>query len=106
MTHISLIQDLKSIKPKIDKLLEYETKKGGLRSLSGMFKSLRKLPEIDSVGDYPFLNFLLRNVALNFPGRIWSRNQVYVALKFCRFWEEEGRKQAYIPKEWEKYIKK
>jgi len=101
-------QNLSSIDLKLDRILRYKKNKPNIRietSLSGIFKALRRDHRISYFGDYPLLNYILRNCHYKFPGHKWSKAQMYQALKFCRFWEEEGKSEATIPEVWKQYIK-
>ncbi|MBD3362878.1 hypothetical protein GF362_04105 [Candidatus Dojkabacteria bacterium] len=95
------IQSLNSIVPILEKLLSSNPN----RSLSGIFKSLRKQPRIDLIGDYPLLSFIIRYGHSRTPQYLWNRNQVLRAVRISEFYKDEGRKQAYVSKEWNKFLK-
>jgi len=100
------LQILESVRPVLYRLLR-TSEAGGIvtRSLSGLFKALRREQRISLIGDYPIISWLLRETRKKFPSHKWSKAQMYHALNFCRFWEEEGRKKKYIPHEWLRYVK-
>lgn len=105
---MEVTQSLESIDKKLYRLLRYKRNIKDIKiasSLSGIFKALRKDSRISNIGDYPILSYTLRKCSEKFPGHKWSKAQMYRAFKFCRFWEEEGKKEAYIPKEWNLYVK-
>lgn len=72
------------------------------RSLSGVFKALRREQRINLIGDYPLLSFIIHYGYSRTPRYKWSRFQMLYAIRISGFYKDEGRKQAYIPKEWEK----
>lgn len=93
-------QSLSSIKDK----LEYLFKTNPNRSLSGTFKALRREQRIDLISDCILIGFILRYGYSRTPKYVWNRNQVLRAIRISGFYKDEGRKHAYVPKEWEKYI--
>lgn len=95
-----MYQSLETISEKIKKLLNSNPR----RSLSGIFKRLRKEQKISLIGNYPLLSFILRTAHLNLPQLHWSQNQMVSAIRVTGFYKEEGRKNIYIPKEWRKYL--
>lgn len=98
---LDAIQTLESAMPKLEKLLSSNSN----RSLSGVFKALRKLSSINLVSDYLLLYFILKYGYYRTPQFVWKRSQVLRAVKVAGFYLDEGRKQAYIPKEWEQFLK-
>jgi hypothetical protein len=66
--------------------------------LSKIYTHIRNLKEYDLIGDYLILAHILEVCGI----KRWKRNQM---LNACRKTElEPDRKQAYIPKQWEKFI--
>jgi len=76
------------------------------RSLSGLFKYFRKQQKLNLIGDYPILAFIISYSYCMNPSRQWNRSQVLRAVRCSGFYREEGKKDAYIPVEWKKYLKK
>jgi len=95
------IQSLESIKNNLEWLMSTNSN----RSLSGIFKSLRKQRRIDLIGDYPLLSCILDYGYSRSPKYVWNRNKILRAVRISKFYQDEGRKHAYIPDEWERYIK-
>lgn len=94
------IQDLVSIKETLD----YLWRTNPHRSFSGTFKYIRKIKKIDLFSDYLILAFILKYGFHQHPKQQWSRSQVLRAIRISKFYLDEDRKNAYIPKEWEKYL--
>lgn len=94
--------NLQVITQKLDKLVSSNSN----RSLSGIFKALRKDQRIRLIGDYPILSFILRFCYYRAPQIVWNRQQILRAINTSGFYLEEGRKHAYIPREWEKYVQR
>lgn len=95
------IQSLETIKSNLDRLLSSNPR----RSLSGVFKALRKDSRVSLIGDYLLLAFILNYGYFRSPQYKWTRSQVLYAVRISGFYKDEGRKQAYIPDEWRIYIK-
>lgn len=96
------IQDLNTVRTSLDSLLSTNLN----RSFSGVFKHIRRLKRIDMIGDYPVMTFILTEGSNRYPPKKWSRTQVLRAIRYSKFFLDEDRKSAYIPKEWEKYLEK
>lgn len=94
------IQDLVTIKDTLDYLWRTNPR----RSFSGTFKYIRKIKKIDLFSDYLILAFILSYGFHRHPKQQWSRSQVLRAIRVSKFYLDEDRKNAYIPKEWEKYL--
>lgn len=101
MTDLKQLEDLESAMPKLEQLLSTNPN----RSLSGVFKDLRKLKSIN-LNDYMLLYFIIKYGYYRSPQFVWKRSQVLRAVKVSGFYLDEGRKEAHIPKEWEQYLKK
>ncbi len=98
---LGAVQSLESAMPKLEYLLSSNPN----RSLSGVFKALRKLSSINLIGDYLLLYFIIKYGFYRSPQFVWNRSQVLRAVRVSGFYLDEGRKQAYIPTEWEEFIK-
>lgn len=88
---------------------EYLRKHSGYlnnKSLSGMYKNLRKRESISYIGDYPLLSFVLRKLCTFSPKHRWSKGQLLRVIHESKFFKDEGLKHAYIPQEWKIYLKK
>lgn len=94
------VQTLDSIAPQLDKLLNNKN-----RSLSGIFKALRREKKIDCIADYLLLNFVLSRAILRYKTPLWERNKILRAIRFTSLAEDEGKKYIPLPQEWEKYVK-
>jgi hypothetical protein len=94
-------QNINSIDPKLDSLLSSNPN----RSLSGIFKALRKEKRINLLGNYPLLSYIISYGYSRSPQYVWNRNQILRAVRISGFYKEEEKRHAYIPKEWERYIK-
>lgn len=97
---LDAVQTLDIAVPKLERLLDTNSN----RSLSGVFKALRRIKSINLIGDYLLLHFILKYAFHRSPQIVWNRSQVLRAVRVSGFYFDEGRKQAYIPKEWEEYI--
>lgn len=56
------------------------------RSLSGVFKAMRRLDKIDQIGDFPLFWFILNYGADRTPCYNWNEFQVRHALKLTDFY--------------------
>lgn len=95
------IQNLSSIKSTLD----YLWRSNPHRSFSGIFKYIRKLKTVDLISDYLIMAFILSSGFYRHPSQRWNRNQILRAIRLSKFYLDEDKKSAYIPEEWEKYLK-
>ncbi len=75
------------------------------KSLSGIYKHLRKKASISNVGDYPLLSYILRTLHKHSPMHQWNKYQLLRVIHESKFYKDEGLKHAYIPQEWKIYVK-
>ena len=94
-------QSLDSLIPNLERCL----KSNPNRSLSGVFKALRKDERISLIGYYPLLSFIIHYGHSRSPQYHWTRSQIMRAVKVSGFYRDEERKQAYFPKEWSEYVR-
>lgn len=95
------IQTLDSIEPQIETLMR--TNKN--RSLSGIYKACRRLEKVSSSGNYLLLNKILKYGHSRNPQYNWSRKKIVRAVKISGFYQDEEKLHAYLPPEWEKFVK-
>lgn len=96
------MQNLNSIETDIEKLMTSRP----TRSLSGIFKAIRRLRKISLAGDYLLLNKILSYGFLREKKYLWNRKQIMRAIRISSLAEDEGRNWMPLPIEWEKYAKK
>jgi len=75
------------------------------RSLSGLFKWVRRQDKVSLIGDYVILKHILSRWNSIYPKSSWSRNQLLLAVSFTDFGKVDTKNNK-IPEELEKYIKK
>jgi hypothetical protein len=76
------------------------------RSLSGVFKALRKDARISAIADYPVLSFILRTAHSRAPQYNWTKPQIMHAIRISGFCLESGEhKKSFLPSEWNQYVK-
>lgn len=83
-------QTLKTAEGDLNKLNENPR-----RSLSGLFKAIRRLKKIDAIGDYPVFRYIVYNT-----GRKWTRRQMVYGLKCTDFYKWG------VPREFSRFVRK
>lgn len=87
------MQGLESINNELERLLRSNDN----RSLSGIFKAIRRRPAVSEVGDYILLKYIIQYAYSRTPQTQWNRRQMLRAVRASGFYKDEDRKQAYIP---------
>ena len=94
------VQSLDSLKSLLNKWLNVE----GVKSLSTIYRRSRALPQLDMIGSYPILSYILFELSQDYPDFKISRGSLMRTIKVSGFFRDEGKAQAYVPTEFERYI--
>lgn len=89
------IESIIVLKPR----LEYLLKTNSNRSLSSIFKTLRKDERISHIADYPLISYILVYGASRDKTYHWRCSQLRRAMRYSK--ELKGK---HIPEEWKKYL--